>query len=75
MQNKEKWVPTIYSVDDCGNLCVSKKYLAGCSEITLRLYADMFNEVIKKYAKGNRKLEHLIMKMSTEAFYNPDKAV
>ena len=29
----------------------------------------------KKYSKGNQKLEHLIMKMSTDAFYNLDKAV
>ena len=29
----------------------------------------------KKYAKGNRKLEHLIIKMTEDAFCNTDKAV
>ena len=29
----------------------------------------------KKYSKGNQKLEHLIMKMSTDAFYNLDGAI
>lgn len=52
MKNKEKWKPTIYSVDKCGKLCVTNEFLKNGSEIVLRLQAQVFGPLIEKYANG-----------------------